>query len=259
MAIVKVPGGGVVGYHGVGAGPPLILLPGLPCRARHMRRLAAALSSSFSVLSIDLPGFGESSRVEATKEAFARRILAGVRALGHDTLTVMGHSMGAVVAAEVAHQAGDRVQELALLACIGCRPHDSLRNSGIPFRDLTERFDGPGREAALDEAEAHFRRIGARGMRRDEAEQAIRFVHYLDFAAVPELLHGLTVPTMMAFADDDASIEPEIRRVLQAWAPPGRVLRFPTGGHGVHVTRAQEIAEGFLDWRYGEASSAATG
>jgi len=251
-------GGGAVAYEVSGSGPPVLLIPGVPCRAHHMARLAAELDDSCRVIRVDLPGFGSSSPTRvASKEAFAGRILEAMAKLRLDDVTVVGHSMGAVVAAEVALQGAGRVGALGLLACIGSRPHDSLRRSQIPFQALAERFDGDDREQALDEAEAHFRRIHFRGMARGECEQAIRFIHQLDFAAVPQVLHQLEVPTMMAFADDDQSIEPEIRQVLQHWAPPGLVLRWPTGGHSVHVTRAREIAEGMLAWRAGLLQGAA--
>jgi pimeloyl-ACP methyl ester carboxylesterase len=245
MESVRVDGDAIVAYEEHGEGPPVVLLHGVPGTARHMRMLARHLRRDHRVIAFDLPGFGSSTPLDdPTLEHHADRVLAAMASMGLEEVRLVGHSIGAVVAAAVALQGPYQVESLSLLACIGARPHDSLRNSGIPFQDLAERFDGPDREAALDEAEAHFQRIQFTGMTRGECEQAIRFIHLLDFAAVPEMLQRLSVPTMVAFADDDASIEPEIRDVLRRWAPPGLRLRWPTGGHSIQRTRAREIADG---------------
>lgn len=53
----------------------------------------------------------------------------------------------------------------------------------------------------------------------------------------------LPARTLVAFADDDHLVEPEIPTELAAAIPGARPLRFADGGHVIQKNKAREIAE----------------
>lgn len=102
----------------MGEGPDLLLIHGLGATKASFFDTAAALSDSYRVHAIDLPGFGSSSKpATAPYNAgyFADAILGAMDAMGIERAHVGGNSLGGRVAIEVALRAPARVRSLGLL------------------------------------------------------------------------------------------------------------------------------------------------
>jgi len=100
-----------------GSGRPLVLLHGLLDDSMGWSQLA--LDTHRPCIAIDLPGFGGSSVPQLPRiGSYAADITTGLRRLGIDDCTLVGHSLGGAVAAAVA-QRTDAVASLALLAPAG--------------------------------------------------------------------------------------------------------------------------------------------
>ena len=70
----------------------------------------------YAVVALDLPGHGRSPGPPcATIEEMADAVMASIDALDREQAALVGHSMGALVALDVAARAPDRVSRLALL------------------------------------------------------------------------------------------------------------------------------------------------
>jgi haloacetate dehalogenase len=86
-------------------GPPLLLLHGFP-QTHHIWHLVAPhLVSSFTIIALDLRGYGASSKPPASpdhheyaKSTMAQDCLAVMRALGHHSFYICAHDRGARVA-----------------------------------------------------------------------------------------------------------------------------------------------------------------
>ena len=89
-----------------GAGEPLLLLHGVGESAAGWRPIQDALSESFDVIVVDLPGFGDASAlprdVVPTAAAFADAIERQLDELGLTTVHIAGYSLGARVSLELA-------------------------------------------------------------------------------------------------------------------------------------------------------------
>jgi pimeloyl-ACP methyl ester carboxylesterase len=89
----------MLAYETSGSGAPLLLIHGLTESRRMWDPLLPALASHHTVLTVDLPGHGESAPgASYAPDAMADEVAEVVRAVGLDTPTVVGHSLGGVVA-----------------------------------------------------------------------------------------------------------------------------------------------------------------
>lgn len=97
--------------------PPelVILLHGQPGGARDWDRVRAAIGTRAQTVAIDRPGWRAGS-TPANLDGNARAVLAVLDAHGADRATVVGHSLGAAVAAWLAAAHPDRVGRLVLAA-----------------------------------------------------------------------------------------------------------------------------------------------
>jgi len=100
----------------VGTGPPLILVHGLAGSARWWAHNIPALSRSFRTIAIDLPGSGSSPRGHRlVLDEAADQMAATMDRLGIDRASVIGHSMGGLIAGGLAADHPERVDRLVLV------------------------------------------------------------------------------------------------------------------------------------------------
>lgn len=103
-------------YQEIGAGPPVILVHGLAGSSRWWRRNIEALARHFHVYVIDLVGFGRSQSQHAfVLNETAEYLREWMDRLGLEEANVIGHSMGGVIAIDLAAQFPERVRRLVLV------------------------------------------------------------------------------------------------------------------------------------------------
>lgn len=107
---------GPLHYAESGSGQPIVLLHQAPRSIDEFAELLPVLGRDRRAIAMDLPGFGQSRPLPApqTIEEMARGVLDLLDALSLPRAVVLGHHTGAVVAAEVAIQAPERVTHLVL-------------------------------------------------------------------------------------------------------------------------------------------------
>jgi haloacetate dehalogenase len=105
-----------------GEGPPLLLLHGHPQTQTMWHRVAPALTERFTVVLMDLRGYGDSSRPEPdaahtkhSKREMALDAMAVMAQHGYDRFGVLAHDRGARVAHRLAADHPQAVQRLMLL------------------------------------------------------------------------------------------------------------------------------------------------
>jgi haloacetate dehalogenase len=105
-----------------GAGPPVLLLHGIPETHQMWHRVAPTLAERFTVIATDLRGFGASGTPPSAPDhapysmrELARDQVEVARTLGHDRFAVVGHDRGARCAYRMALDHPDTVTRLAVL------------------------------------------------------------------------------------------------------------------------------------------------
>ena len=131
--------GHLVRYAEAGAGsggPVVVLVHGIASRAAQWERVMTQLGDTCHVIAPDLLGHGESAkpRGDYSLGAHACGIRDLLAALGHDRVSLVGHSLGGGIAMQFAYQFPERVQRLALV-CSGGLGSDvsvALRAATLP-------------------------------------------------------------------------------------------------------------------------------
>ena len=118
--VVRTRGFGSISFLSAGTGPETIVcLHGLGGTKASFLPTVSALADSYRVVSIDMPGFGESDKpIGAPYDApwFARSAFAAMDALGIERAHIAGNSMGGRVAIEAGLMDRDRTGGLLLLS-----------------------------------------------------------------------------------------------------------------------------------------------
>jgi pimeloyl-ACP methyl ester carboxylesterase len=110
---------GTVSFLSAGAGEPVVLIHGLGATKISFLPTVAALAPGHRTLSLDLPGFGDSTKPVLAPyhpPFFARAVTDFMDAVGIRDAHLIGNSMGGRVALEIALRHPERARTLSLLA-----------------------------------------------------------------------------------------------------------------------------------------------
>lgn len=113
----KVPANGIDIFHEVhGSGDPLLLIAGFGCDHTFWIPILPALAAQYRVVVFDNRGTGQTSGVGTSLRQLADDAAELLDALGLPTAHVAGHSMGGMIAQELALAHPRRIRSLSLLS-----------------------------------------------------------------------------------------------------------------------------------------------
>ena len=142
---------------------PLVLVHGFLGGSAQWDGYVDALRQKYDLIAVDLPGFGANARMPPIDSisGYADLVVQYVRDLGIDRYHLLGHSMGGMIAQEIALRDSARVDRLVLYAtgAIGVLP------------GRFETIEDSKRRAAEDGPVATARRIAATSFLKREAAQ----------------------------------------------------------------------------------------
>ena len=236
-------------------GTPVLLQHGLGSQAKFMEPLAKLLVDKYHlhVYTLDLPGFGLSSRRENkpetdqsySVESFAKDIVGFLDGLKIEKVILLGHSLGGMVARAVAKNAPGRIEKLVLLATA-----PFLKISGIelalakilPIKALiTTAFkrafpkDYPRDKLAEAVAESTSC-TSPIGFRRAMAQ--ISKKHFFSEPWLPQI----KVPTLVIGSEDDRSLGYEASKKIQLLIPGSILYTIKGGNHEAQLLHTEEVA-----------------
>jgi pimeloyl-ACP methyl ester carboxylesterase len=252
--------GNRVRYLTAGSGPAVVLIHGITSSADTWQPAMEALAGEHTVIAPDLLGHGASAkpRGDYSLGAYASGIRDLLAALGHDRVTVVGHSLGGGVAMQFAYQFPERTQRLALVSSggLGREVNLLLRAAALPGAELVLPLLAPswlGR--AVDGASWAGGRLGLQA-RRDLAEMVRGFVSLSDASARAAFLHTIravidpggqrvnghdrlylaaSLPTLLVWGERDPIIPVSHGRDAHAAMPGSRLEVFEGSGHFPHM------------------------
>ena len=284
MAAVEVPGlewreielhGHRVVYRTAGEGPVVLLVHGLLDSSLTWRKLAPVLAVGHTVIAPDLLGHGESDgprEVDYSLGGHAGMLRDLLDALGHDRVTVVGHSLGGGIAMSFAYHYPERVSRLALIASGGLGRDVSvvLRATTLPGAGALMRTLGSrppvlaGRALAAALAAARLRRpsrvtldivrtlerLGDSG-RRGAFLNTVRAVidgHGQKVLALDRLAVLRDVPVLAFWGTADRVIPVAHADPLRAALPHADVILLDGIGHAPHLSQPAFVAAQLAGW-----------
>ena len=147
-----------VSYLAEGEGPPVVLIHGVTGTCDQWAPVLDLLSERHRVVAPDLLGHGESAkpRGDYSLGAYASGIRDLVVGLGHERVTVVGHSLGGGIAMQFAYQFPERCERLVLVSSggLGQEVHPILRAATLPGSELVLPFIAGNRVRAVGAAVA---------------------------------------------------------------------------------------------------------
>jgi len=132
--------GRAVTYAEAGSGPVLLLIHGLAGSCENWAEVIEPLARTHTVIAPDLPGHGGSAPGggDYSVGALAATLRDLMVALGHERVTLVGHSLGGGVAMQFSYQFPEMIERLVLVSSGGLGPEVSLvlRAAALPGADL---------------------------------------------------------------------------------------------------------------------------
>lgn len=244
------------------AGPAVLLIHGVGMRAEAWAPQADALATDYRLFAVDMPGHGGSDPLPgqpglADYVAWAARV---IRALDAGPVAVIGHSMGALVAAGLAVDYPDLVTRVALLNGVDVRSPDA--SAAVRAR-ATEIAAGKG-----DITAPLARWFGP--VDSDVRERVAGWLHtvppagyaaaYRAFAEGDTVYAGrlaaIRCPVLALTADGDANSTPAMSEAIAARVADGRAVVVAGHRHMVNLTAPDVVTAELRRWLTREETTA---
>jgi len=142
-------------YIRKGTGPTVVLQHGFLSGAAYWESLIDCLSESFDVIATNLPGYADNSHAPALSSIseLADFVLTLADELEVQRFSLLGHSMGGMIAQEVALKASDRIDKLVLF---GTGPNGVLPGRFETIEASRRRVINEGPESTIKKTVASW-------------------------------------------------------------------------------------------------------
>lgn len=235
-----------------GTGRSVLMLHGVGLRAEAWGAQLDALAEHAQVVAPDMPGHGESALPSSHMGlADYTDAAASVLAALDDPVLVIGHSMGAMTALDLAVRAPDRVQAVAVLNAVFERGAEAAR----AVQARASSLDG---KTPADPGATLERWFGAAASaERDACESWLSAVNpaaykmaYTAFAHSQspsrETINQLPCPALFLTGSLEPNSTPAMARAMAALAPQGRAVVIEGAAHMMPMTHPQEVNSALL-------------
>lgn len=236
--------------------PALVFIHGAQqdhsCWILHSRWFA---HHGYTVLAPDLPGHGRSAGDPLPSvEALAEWVMALLDALGVKRAAVIGHSMGSLVALELAARFPGRLARLALLGTSLPMPVarpllDACRDDEPRAVDMVNTWSY---SAAAQFGGSALPGLWLLGMNRRLMQRQKAGVFHVDmsacnaYARTPDSLAHLGLPVLMLAGSQDRMTPPRAAKTLQAHLPNARLLVIEGSGHALMAERPDAVLDALI-------------
>lgn len=252
-------------------GPTVVIVHGLADEADTWRHLLLPMAQSWHVTAFDLPGFGRSSKPRRpyTMEFFQQVLLELLDVQGMQTVGLVGHSLGGMIAHFFALEHPERVNRLILVSGsllakqqkmnikslamlipgLGEWNYNRLRRNPQAAFDTLKPYYANLTSFSDDERAFLFERVNQRVW--DNAQRYAYFSTLRSIAGwlipmqrnLPERLAGWKIPTRVIWGEADQITIPASGAALVQIQPLTEFRLVPGAGHNIQQDVPQELIE----------------
>lgn len=235
--------------HG-GEGPDLVFLHGVGGIVES-DALMARLAETHRVWAPELPGFGDSAGEDLLEDMldFTLHGFDVLRALSIENPLLVGHSLGGMIAAEMACLCPDEIPALVLLAPLGLwldgepvadlfsvLPHDLpallFHDPAVGSGALTPGSDFSDDQALIEFFVANSRRLGTAG----------KLMFPIPDRRLSKRLYRLRADALLVWGESDRVVPPVYADAWKERIPGARVAILPGAGHMLTVEKPDDVA-----------------
>jgi esterase len=254
-----------------GDGPPLVMLHGLTGHAHTWDHTAAALSDRYRVLALDQRGHGDSAWAASYGVGLmAEDLLAFLDALQLEEVTLMGLSMGGLVAFVFAAEHPQRVRDLVVLdigpeiAAPGARQVAAGLAANHVFGSEDEAvaqarvFNPRPTDEALRHRVHHNLRSLPDGTLTFKYDDALRERGALSDRSTLELWtawRAVSCPILLVRGDESDILALETAQRMLAENARTSLVGVPDCGHSITLDRPQGLLDAVSPWLAARAES----
>jgi 2-hydroxy-6-oxonona-2,4-dienedioate hydrolase len=211
---------------------PLLLLHGVGATSRYFGPLLRALDGRAPAVAVELPGVGSSSSPHRPQDIAEQADLVArwLRATGRCPAAVVGNSMGAQTAVELAVRHPDLAERLVLIGpTVDAEARRPLRQIGRLLVDAT--VERP-QLIALTLTDSFL----------TDRTTVLRYFQAMLAHRIEERIPLVSVPVLVVRGELDPVVPRRWARRLVALAPLGTSVEVPGGGHACHYGRPGLVA-----------------
>jgi pimeloyl-ACP methyl ester carboxylesterase len=210
----------------------------------------------YGVLAVDLPGHARSKgQALSSVEALAQWLLALLDAAGVEKATLIGHSMGSLIALETAFQNPARVTKLGLVGtAYPMRVSDTLLDTAKNNEPLAIDMVNIWSHSSIAQKPScpgpGFYAMGV-GQRLSQRISAINpnLVFFTDFTACNTYANGeaaaqsVQCPTLFLIGDRDMMTPPKATKLLTSTIKHGKITMIEASGHALMAEQPDKVLD----------------
>ena len=232
---------GQIAYRETGTGQTLFFLHGMNGNSKSWENLFYSLSSSFRVVAWDAPSFGGSDVFGDNIEEYKNAAKALIETLKLKKIILIGHSMGGLIASQLAYDNDVSVSGLILSSThlgFGCKKGEPLmeryanrlKTFSTKLSDIDYAMERAQRNTPEGTSESVIKFLAnvALDIRKESIRDGGRMSQETDNT---NICKDLKVPVLILSGGKDTVISTEMHASLIAALPRAHKVVFPKAGH----------------------------
>jgi len=232
---------GQIAYRETGTGQTLFFLHGMNGNSKSWENLFYSLSSSFRVIAWDAPSFGGSDVFGDNIEEYKNAAKALIETLKLKKIILIGHSMGGLIASQLAYDNDVSVSGLILSSThlgFGCKKGEPLmeryanrlKTFSTKLSDIDYAMERAKRNTPEGTSESVIKFLAnvALDIRKESIRDGGRMSQETDNT---NICKDLKVPVLILSGGKDTVISTEMHASLIAALPRAHKVVFPKAGH----------------------------
>lgn len=243
-------------YRRHGHGRTLVLLHGFVGSAGYWLPQETSFKSAFDVITIDLPAFAKSADVPApdTIEGYGAAVFDLLDELGVDRFSLIGFSMGGMIAQQMALDRPARIDRLILYgtAAVGEMPSrfESWTQSIERLRDqgVVATTDNTVATWFVDGVKSPLHEVCRRACEGANLEGCITVMTAMQSWSAEKRLGEISMPTLVIVGDMDRSATPRDALTLWDGIANACLSILPGCAHGAHLEKPDLFNRIVLDF-----------
>lgn len=242
--------------------PTIFLIHGFVASSYTFNQLKPLLAKNFSVIAIDLPGFGKSEKSISftySFENYAKLVLKCLDYLHIDDAYIAGHSMGGQIALYTAQKAPDRVKKLVLFCSSGYLPRAKnylIYSSYLPFfyliakkkinsQSVVKNLKNVFYDHSLI-TEEQIEEYGRPLQDRNFPKSLVRLLRHREGDLSSEQLSAIYTPTLLLWGQEDKVVPLVIGKKLAKDLPNSKLISYDKAGHLITEEKPWELYQEIL-------------